>query len=264
MPAKYKLLILCLIALTCAAARAQEVPGTVIFRQVPKEDVPSAAPPAQTPFRKPPAEEKKPQPQPKTEAKKPEEKAAEEEQPDEPVRRPPASQRRAVLPPPGEEKTEPDEPKPMPEGRKPVDLIEMSPVVFSLADIAVYPWQEKEEYFEDDPAKVIRLKARVQRGDEVIQPDQFSRIPFPEGQGLLTIFSQNQVAEIPLTKIYFQQDIIFLDEEGVITQLVYKTEPKSKKPVFSKAEARSVLQMNGGSIKKYGIKLGDKIAIPPR
>lgn len=264
MPAKYKLLILCLIALAFPCAHAQEVPGTVIFRQVPKDDAPvAAAPPPQTPFRKPPAEATKPEPETKPDAKKTDAKSAEEEQPQEPVRRPPASQRRAVLPPPSEE-PKPDEPKPTPEGRKPVDLIEMSPVVFSLADIAVYPWQEKEEYFEDDPAKVIRLKARVQRADDVTQPDQFSKIPFPAGQGLLTIFQQNQVVEISLARIYFQQDIIFLDEEGVITQLVYKTEPKGKKPIFSKSEARSVLQMNGGSIKKYGIKLGDKIAIPPR
>lgn len=267
MSAKRKLLIFGMI--TCgfsgAAALAQEVPGTVIFRAVPKDD--AAPAPAEEPVA-PPAPPKAPE---KPTVKAPEKPttaspapaAGEEEQQEAPLRRAPSMQRKRVLP-PEEMEPKPEPEKPVPEGRVPVSLVDASPVVFSLADIAVYPWQVKEEYFEDDPAKVIRLKAKIQRGDDVTTPDQLTKMPFPDGQGVLTIFHQNQFAEIPLAKILISQDIIFLDEEGIITQLVYKTEPKGKKPVFSKTEVRSVLQMNSGSIKRYGLKTGDKIAIPPR
>lgn len=265
-------------------ASAQEVPGTVTFKPIPKTDAPL---PPETPFRKPPevpaapkAPEVKAPPAPvppapaapavpnnapNPKAPKAGEQIEEGKEPveEKAIRRAPAEQRRKVLPPPGME-PKVEAPKPVPEGRAPVSLVDASPVVFSLADIAVYPWMEKEEYFEDAPDKVTMLKARIQRGDQVVVPDNLTRTPFAEGQGILTILPDARVTEISLAKMFFSQDIIFLDDEGLILQLVYKTEIKGKKPVVSRFPVRSVLQMNTGSIRKYALKAGDKIAIPPR
>ena len=271
----YKHLFYIAFMMMAGTALAQEVPGTVTFHDAaPKaEEAPPAppapkAPPLQTPFRKPapPVAEEPQKPNiPKVNSPVvPSAEKAEDAPKEEPtIRRMPALQRKKVLPPPGEE-PKPEVRKPAPEGRAPVNLIDASPVVFSLADIAVYPWREKEEYFEDDLTKITFLKARIQRGDKVVPPDNMSRGKLPTGQGILTIFPQAQVAEIPLEHVYFSQDIIFMDDEGIVTQLVYHTEIKSKKPVFSKAPARSALQLSSGSIKQYALKVGDKIAIPPR
>lgn len=273
-----------------ASVSAQEVPGTVVFKPIPKEE--QQALPPETPFRKPaePATPPAPKVPDAKEAKPPQapqattppapavpnnapnpkapmvgEQTEEGKEPveEKAIRRAPAEQRRKVLPPPGME-TKVEAPKPVPEGRSPVSLVDASPVVFSLADIAVYPWMEKEEYFEDDPTKVTMLKARIQRSDQVILPDYLSRAPFPDGQGVLTILPDARMTEISLEKVFFSQDIIFLDDEGLILQLVYKTEIKGKKPVVSRFPVRSILQLNSGSIRKYALKTGDKIAIPPR
>ena len=234
--------------------------GNVIFHNTPQKE-----PMLETPFRKQevtaPEKPKLPKvnspvvPGGDSEADQPEEK---------PNHRPLSSQRRPVLPPLGLELPGLEAPKEVPEGRKPVSLIDSSPVVFSQSDIAIYPWMEKEEYFEDDPTKVTRLRARILRSDQVVLPDNLSRNKFMEGTGVLTIFPRSQIAEIPLDHIYFSQDILFLDDEGIIRQMVYRTESKSAKPILSKTEVRSVLQLNAGSIHKLGLKIGDKVAIPPQ
>lgn len=249
-------------------ATAQEVPGTVIFRKDPAAE---NQPMLQTPFRKPvvkePAEPERPiipkvnsPVVPGGDALK-----KEEEKPEEPNRRPLASQRRPVLPPEGMEPKDVIEhkKKTMPEGRKPLDLTEASPVAFMESDIAIYTWLPQEEYFEDDATKTTFLKARIVRAEKVGTDDNFSRIKLADGVGILTIFPQAQLATIALNNSYDSQDILFLDDGGIIRQMVYKTEPKSAKGIVSKEEVRSVLQLNSGSIKKYGIKVGDKVAIPP-
>lgn len=252
-----------LVLLFSFATNAQEVPGTVIFKQVPSE---KTQPTLQTPFRKPNIEEPKTPERPIIpkvnspvvpggDALKEEEEKAEE-----PNRRPLASQRRPVLPPEGMEPKAVAEQKKkaMPEGRKPLDLTESSPVVFAEGDIAIYTWLPQEEYFEDDPTKVAFLKAVIKRAEQMDGLQQTG------STATLTIFPQQQLAVIPLHNSFTSQDILFLDDDGIIRQMVYKTEPQSAKGVVSKAEVRSVLQMPSGSIKRYGIKVGDKVAIPPR
>lgn len=241
----------------------------MIFRKPPAEET---APLTQTPFRKPEIE--KPQaperpiiPKVNSPVVPGGDNAKEEEEThEEPNRRPPASQRRSVLPPEGMEPKDiiEQKKKTMPEGRKPLDLTESSPVVFAQSDIAIYTWLPQEEYFEDDPTKTIFLKAYIKRAEKVGADDNLSRIKQVEDTGVLTIFPEQQLAVIPLENSFSSQDILFLDDEGIIRQMVYKTEPQSKKGVVSKEEVRSVLQLNSGSIKRYGIKVGDKVAIPPQ
>jgi uncharacterized membrane protein (UPF0127 family) len=252
-----------LILLLSLPAFAQEVPGTVIFKPAPTKET---QPNVQTPFRKPSIEEPKAPERPiipkVNSPVVPGEDALkkEEEKVEEPNRRPLASQRRAVLPPEGMEPKDVVEQKKktMPEGRKPLDLTESSPVVFAESDIAIYTWRPEEEYFEDDPTKTIFLKAAIKRAERMDGLQQAANT------ATLTIFPQTQLAVVPLANSFSAQDILFLDDAGIVRQMVYKTEPQSAKGVVSKEEVRSVLQMNSGSIKKYSIKIGDKVAIPPQ
>lgn len=239
---------------------AQEVQGTVTFHQPEQQQ-----PVPETPFRKPEVTAPEKPKLPKVNSPTVPGGDAEQDQPEEkPNHRPLASQRRPVLPPLGMELPGVEAPKPIPEGRKPTSLIDASPIIFSQGDIAIYPWMEKEEYFEDDPLKVTILRAHILRNEQVILPDNLSQMKFMSGSGVLTIFPRTQTAEIPLDHMYFSQDILFLDEEGIIRQMVYKTEVKGAKPIISKMEVRSVLQLNAGSIHKLGLKIGDKVAIPPQ
>lgn len=252
-----------LVLLFSLPAFAQEVPGTVIFRKAPKEET---QPQMQTPFRKPNIEEPKAPERPIIpKVNSPvvpggDPLKEEQEKVEEPSRRPLATQRRPVLPPEGMEPKNVVEQKKktMPEGRKPLDLTESSPVVFAESDIAIYTWRPEEEYFEDDPTKTTFLKAAIKRAERMDGLQQAANT------ATLTIFLQTQLAVVPLANSFTSQDILFLDDAGIIRQMVFKTEPQSAKGVVSKEEVRSVLQMNSGSIKKYGIKVGDKVAIPPQ
>ena len=257
-----KQLIFLVFLLLSLPPLAQEVPGTVIFRKAPAE---GTQPNMQTPFRKPSIEEPKAPERPIIpKVNSPVVPGGDalkdaQEKPEEPNRRPLASQRRPVLPPEGmEPKDVVEQKKTMPEGRKPLDLTESSPVVFAQSDIAISTWRPEEEYFEDDPTKTTFLKASIKRAEAIDGLQQAGNA------ATLTIFPQLQLAVIPLANSFSAQDILFLDDGGVIRQMVYKTEPQSPKGVVSKQEVRSVLQMPSGSIKRYSIKIGDKVAIPPR
>ncbi len=84
----------------------------------------------------------------------------------------------------------------------------------------------------------------------------------PENQGMLFDFNYAQPLAMWMKDTYIPLDILFIGENGVIVSVRENAEPLSEHYISSPVPARAVLEIAGGSAKKYGIKIGDTVMHP--
>jgi uncharacterized membrane protein (UPF0127 family) len=57
-------------------------------------------------------------------------------------------------------------------------------------------------------------------------------------------------------------DMVFIDPKGRIINIAEHTVPHSLDPVGAAAPARAVLELNGGTASRLGIRPGDRVVFP--
>jgi uncharacterized membrane protein (UPF0127 family) len=77
--------------------------------------------------------------------------------------------------------------------------------------------------------------------------------------GMLFDYDPPQKIAFWMKNTYIPLDIIFVDAAGRIINIAQNTTPFSLERLQSAAEARGVLEINGGLSAKLGIKAGDKV-----
>lgn len=88
------------------------------------------------------------------------------------------------------------------------------------------------------------------------------RKELPEGRGMLFDFSPEQQVSMWMKNTFIPLDMIFIGSDGRILRIAENTEPQSEKIISSGGLAKGVLEVIGGTAKKYGIQPGDKVAHP--
>lgn len=88
------------------------------------------------------------------------------------------------------------------------------------------------------------------------------RRELPEGRGMLFDFSPEQQVSMWMKNTFIPLDMIFIRSDGRIIRIAENTEPQSEKIIPSGGLARGVLEVIGGTAKKYGIAPGDRVAHP--
>ena len=83
-----------------------------------------------------------------------------------------------------------------------------------------------------------------------------------EGRGMLFDFSPEQPVSMWMKNTYIPLDMIFIRSDGRILRIAENTEPHSEKIISSGGLARGVLEVIGGTARKYGIQPGDRVAHP--
>ncbi len=84
----------------------------------------------------------------------------------------------------------------------------------------------------------------------------------PEGYGMLFDFKQDQPVSMWMKNTYVSLDMFFIGDDGRIARIAENTEPLSERIIPSGGPVRAVLEVVGGTAKKYGIAVGDKVAHP--
>jgi uncharacterized membrane protein (UPF0127 family) len=82
----------------------------------------------------------------------------------------------------------------------------------------------------------------------------------PEGYGMLFDFKQEQMVSMWMKNTLVSLDMIFIRDDGRIARIAANTEVESEKIIPSGSPVRAVLEVVGGTAKKYGIAPGDKVA----
>jgi hypothetical protein len=88
------------------------------------------------------------------------------------------------------------------------------------------------------------------------------RKEIPEGYGMLFDFKQDQMVTMWMKNTYVSLDMIFIRDDGRIARVAESTEPLSERIIASGSPVRAVLEVVGGTAKKYGIAAGDRVAYP--
>ena len=88
------------------------------------------------------------------------------------------------------------------------------------------------------------------------------RKELPEGRGMLFDFSPEQQVSMWMKNTFIPLDMIFIRSDGRILRIAENTEPHSEKIISSGGVAKAVLEVIGGTAKKYGIVPGDRVAHP--
>jgi len=85
------------------------------------------------------------------------------------------------------------------------------------------------------------------------------RKELPEGRGMLFDFEREQPVAFWMHNTYIPLDMIFIRGDGSILRIAENTEPLSDRLIPSGGPVRAVLEVIGGTARKFGIAPGDRV-----
>ena len=88
------------------------------------------------------------------------------------------------------------------------------------------------------------------------------RRELPDGTGMLFDFGRDQEVAMWMKNTLIPLDMMFISAGGRIVRIAENTEPMSTRIIPSGGPVRAVLEVIGGTAKKYGIAAGDRVAHP--
>lgn len=88
------------------------------------------------------------------------------------------------------------------------------------------------------------------------------RKELPEGRGMLFDFSPEQPVSMWMKNTFIPLDMIFVRSDGRILRIAENTTPQSEKIISSGGLVKGVIEVAGGTAKKYGIVPGDRVGHP--
>jgi hypothetical protein len=88
------------------------------------------------------------------------------------------------------------------------------------------------------------------------------RKSLPERQGMLFNFRADQEVGMWMQNTYIPLDMLFIRADGRIHRIAENTEPHSTRTIPSMGPVRAVLELPGGSARKFGIQPGDLVGHP--
>lgn len=100
------------------------------------------------------------------------------------------------------------------------------------------------------------------KSDEERAKGLMFRKELAEGRGMLFDFSPEQQVSMWMKNTFISLDMIFIRSDGRILRIAENTEPQSEKLISSGGLAKGVLEVIGGTARKYGIAPGDRVAHP--
>jgi uncharacterized protein len=109
-----------------------------------------------------------------------------------------------------------------------------------------------------------RHKFRVEIATTPAQLEQglmFRRSMAPDA-GMLFDFQRPAPVSMWMKNTFIPLDMLFIDAGGRIINIAERTVPHSLDPVSAAAPARAVLELNGGTAARLGIRPGDRVLFP--
>jgi uncharacterized membrane protein (UPF0127 family) len=80
--------------------------------------------------------------------------------------------------------------------------------------------------------------------------------------GMLFVFPESREQTFWMKNTYLPLDMIFIKPDGTILSIAERAVPLTETPVPSHGSAKAVLELNGGTAARLGIKPGDKVSSP--
>ncbi|MGH7116268.1 MAG: DUF192 domain-containing protein, partial [Stellaceae bacterium] len=89
----------------------------------------------------------------------------------------------------------------------------------------------------------------------------FRRTLAPDA-GMLFDFKDPTVATMWMHNTLIPLDMLFVDQHGLIVNIAQRAVPQSDATIAAAAPVRAVIELNGGTAERLGIKPGDRVLFP--
>jgi len=80
--------------------------------------------------------------------------------------------------------------------------------------------------------------------------------------GMLFDFHRSMTATMWMKNTFIPLDMLFVDASGKIVDFHERAVPQSLDTISSRAPCRYVIELNGGTVERLGIKVGDRVTSP--
>lgn len=105
----------------------------------------------------------------------------------------------------------------------------------------------------------IRFEVEVAVSNENLSKGLMFRKKMPAGNGMLFDFGEARQVSMWMKNTLISLDMLFIASDGTIVNIAERTTPLSLESVSSQHPVRYVLEINAGSVARFGIKNGDKV-----
>ena len=85
------------------------------------------------------------------------------------------------------------------------------------------------------------------------------RKELPTGSGMLFDFKTSEPVIMWMKNTYISLDMLFISRDGTIVNIAERTKPLSLAYIRSRGPVKSVLEIQAGTAKTLGIRVGDKV-----
>lgn len=104
-----------------------------------------------------------------------------------------------------------------------------------------------------------RFAVRIARTPEQLARGLMFVTEMGDMEGMLFDFGRPRPASMWMRNTPMPLDMVFIREDGVISNIAPRTEPFSRKPILSDGPVRYALEVHGGTCERLGIEPGDRV-----
>ena len=124
----------------------------------------------------------------------------------------------------------------------------VDPIIFETSELTIVTADRRYRFW----VEVAQSASQRQQG-------LMERQEMPADRGMLLDFGSLQLIHMWMKNTYIPLDMVFLDEVGNINAIAVNTTPFSMDVISSPSPSRAVLELNGGTVSRLRIKIGDKV-----
>jgi len=115
----------------------------------------------------------------------------------------------------------------------------------------------------DTARGVQRFTVELATTPEQMELGLMYRQSLPADSGMLFLYGSERPVAFWMKNTYIPLDMMFIATDGRILRIVERTVPLSTTPIPSVDAVRAVLEVNGGTAERLGIKPGNVVHFPP-
>ena len=108
----------------------------------------------------------------------------------------------------------------------------------------------------------IKFNVEVARTPRQQRVGLMFRRSLPVDQGMLFIYPHQSIVKMWMKNTHISLDMVFIDSKGIVKKIVERTVPFSLSVISSGEGVRAVLELNGGTSNRIGLKRGDQVIHP--
>ena len=108
----------------------------------------------------------------------------------------------------------------------------------------------------------IKFNVEVARTPSQQEVGLMFRRSLPKDQGMLFIYPYQSIVKMWMKNTFIPLDMVFINSEGIVKKIVERTVPLSLNVISSEETVIAVLELNGGTSNRIGLKRGDQVFHP--